>query len=121
MTHRVDHVYHLAAVVGVRLVVESPVRTLEVNLRGTEVVLKLAHRFGKRVLLASTSASCDTRPLCRERTIPSILFGERYLPGVGAVRVRHAHGGPGGSGAGIGTGYAVLDTHWSLAAVDGDG
>ncbi|MBM3461788.1 MAG: NAD-dependent epimerase/dehydratase family protein [Armatimonadetes bacterium] len=70
LTHRVDHVYHLAAVVGVRLVVESPVRTLEVNLRGTEVVLKLAHRFGKRVLLASTSEvygrQGENRPLSED-------------------------------------------------------
>lgn len=55
LVNRVDHIYHLAAVVGVQLVVESPVRTLETNLKGTEVVLKLANRFSKKVLLASTS------------------------------------------------------------------
>ncbi|MGH2995535.1 MAG: NAD-dependent epimerase/dehydratase family protein, partial [Gaiellaceae bacterium] len=48
-------VYHLAAAVGVRLIVEQPVRTLLTNVRGTEVVLEHAHRFGKRVLVASTS------------------------------------------------------------------
>lgn len=55
IVQRIDHIYHLAAVVGVKLVVESPVRTLETNLRISEIVFKLAHRFGKKVLLASTS------------------------------------------------------------------
>jgi UDP-glucose 4-epimerase len=50
-----DVVVHLAASVGVRLIVESPVRTIETNIRGTEVVLEAAARFGKRVLVASTS------------------------------------------------------------------
>ena len=50
-----DVVYHLAAAVGVRLIVEQPVRTLVTNLRGTELVLEHCHRFGKRVLVASTS------------------------------------------------------------------
>ena len=48
-------VYHLAAAVGVRLIVEQPVQTLVTNLRGTEIVLEHCHRFGKRVLVASTS------------------------------------------------------------------
>lgn len=55
LVNRVDHIYHLAAVVGVKLVVESPVKTLETNLKGSEVVFNLAHRFKKKVLLASTS------------------------------------------------------------------
>lgn len=50
-----DVVYHLAAAVGVRLIVESPVRTLETNIRGTEVVLELAAKKRKRVLITSTS------------------------------------------------------------------
>jgi UDP-glucose 4-epimerase len=55
MVDRVDAVYHLAAAVGVRLVVENPVRTLETNLRTTEVVLEMANKKQKPVLLASTS------------------------------------------------------------------
>ncbi len=62
LIYRVDHVYHLAAVVGVKLVVESPVRTLETNLKGTEVVLKLANKFHKKVLLASTSEVYGRQP-----------------------------------------------------------
>ncbi len=55
LINRVDHVYHMAAVVGVKLVVDSPVRTLETNLKTSEIVFSLAHRFRKKVLLASTS------------------------------------------------------------------
>jgi UDP-glucose 4-epimerase len=50
-----DIVIHLAAAVGVKLIVESPVRTIETNVRGTEVVLELANKKQKRVLIASTS------------------------------------------------------------------
>ena len=55
LVQKVDHIYHLAAVVGVQRVVDSPVRTLEVNLHTTELALKLAHRFHKQILIASTS------------------------------------------------------------------
>ncbi len=48
-------VVHLAAAVGVKLIVESPVRTIETNIRGTEVVLEAAAKKRKRVLVASTS------------------------------------------------------------------
>jgi UDP-glucose 4-epimerase len=50
-----DVVYHLAAAVGVRLIVQEPVRTLVTNIQGTETVLEYCHKFGKRVLVASTS------------------------------------------------------------------
>jgi UDP-glucose 4-epimerase len=50
-----DVVFHLAAAVGVKLIVESPVRTIETNVKGTEVVLALANKKQKRVLIASTS------------------------------------------------------------------
>lgn len=50
-----DVVIHLAAAVGVKLIVESPVRTIETNIQGTEVVLTLAAKKRKRVLIASTS------------------------------------------------------------------
>lgn len=52
---RNDIVYHLAAAVGVRLIVKQPVRTIETNIKGTEVVLEIAKKFRKRVLLASSS------------------------------------------------------------------
>jgi UDP-glucose 4-epimerase len=50
-----DVVFHLAAAVGVKLIVESPVRTIETNVRGTEVVLAAANKKKKKVLIASTS------------------------------------------------------------------
>jgi UDP-glucose 4-epimerase len=50
-----DVIFHLAAAVGVRLIVESPVRTIETNVHGTEVVLSLANKKKKKVLIASTS------------------------------------------------------------------
>jgi nucleoside-diphosphate-sugar epimerase len=50
-----DAVFHMAAAVGVRLIVESPVRTIETNINGTEVVLRMAHKKKKPCLIASTS------------------------------------------------------------------
>ncbi len=50
-----DIVFHLAAAVGVRLIVENPVHTIETNLKGAEIVLNLAAKKKKRVLLTSTS------------------------------------------------------------------
>ena len=55
LVYKCDVVYHLAAAVGVRLIVEQPVHTLVTNLQGTEIVLKYCSEFGKRVLVASTS------------------------------------------------------------------
>jgi UDP-glucose 4-epimerase len=55
LVHKADVVYHLAAAVGVKTIVEQPVRTLHVNLRGTEVVIDACSRFDKPVLIASTS------------------------------------------------------------------
>src|SRR6266498_1942126 len=55
LVHKVDVVFHLAAAVGPRLIVERPVHTIVTNLDGTENVLDHCARFGKRVLVASTS------------------------------------------------------------------
>ena len=50
-----DVVFHLAAAVGVKRIVESPVQTIETNVRATELVLELAAKKGKKVLITSTS------------------------------------------------------------------
>jgi UDP-glucose 4-epimerase len=50
-----DAIYHLAAAVGVELVVRDPVHTIETNLTGTEMVLRLARRYRKKALIASSS------------------------------------------------------------------
>ena len=55
MIDRADVVFHLAAAVGVKLIVEVPVRTIETNVHGTEVVLKHASKKGKLVIVFSTS------------------------------------------------------------------
>jgi len=55
LVDRCDAIYHLAAAVGVRLIVESPVRTIETNIRGTEIVLECAAKKKKLVVIASTS------------------------------------------------------------------
>ncbi len=55
LVDRADCTVHLAAAVGVRLIVERPVHTIETNVKATEVVLDAAARKGRRTLIASTS------------------------------------------------------------------
>jgi UDP-glucose 4-epimerase len=55
LVDQVDVVFHLAAAVGVRLIVESPVRTLETNIGATELLLQMAVKKKKKVLITSTS------------------------------------------------------------------
>ena len=50
-----DLIYHLAAAVGVHKIISEPINTIEVNIGGTEVILKTARRYRKKVLIASTS------------------------------------------------------------------
>ena len=52
---RNDVIFHFAAAVGVKLIVEQPVHTIETNVHGTEVVLKHANKKKKKVVVASTS------------------------------------------------------------------
>jgi len=55
LTGTCDVVVHLAAAVGVRYIIDNPLRSIQTNIQGTEVVLKLANKFRKKVLIASTS------------------------------------------------------------------
>jgi len=55
LADRCDVIYHLAAAVGVQLIVDRPVHTIETNIHGSEVVLNLANKFGRRIVVASTS------------------------------------------------------------------
>jgi len=55
LVERCDVVVHLGAAVGVRLIVEQPLRSLRTNIRGTEVVLDAVHRYRKKIFIASTS------------------------------------------------------------------
>ncbi|KAF4407688.1 MULTISPECIES: NAD-dependent epimerase/dehydratase family protein [Streptomyces] len=62
LVQRCDVVVHLAAAVGVRLIVERTLDSLAANVRGTEVVVHAAERFGKKLLLASTSEIYGKNP-----------------------------------------------------------
>lgn len=70
-----DIVYHLAAAVGVRLIVESPVKTIETNIRGTEAVLNQAAKKRKRVLVASTSEVYGKRERVPFREDDDLIMG----------------------------------------------
>ena len=50
-----DVVYHLASAVGVRLIIDEPVKTIETIVEGTDVILRMAHRYGKPTLITSSS------------------------------------------------------------------
>lgn len=70
-----DVVYHLAAAVGVRLIVESPVATIETNIRCTDVVLRLAAKKRKRVLITSTSEVYGKREKVPFREDDDLIMG----------------------------------------------
>jgi UDP-glucose 4-epimerase len=70
-----DTIYHLAAAVGVRLIVESPVRTIETNVRGTEVILHIAAKKQKRVLITSTSEVYGKRDTVPFREDDDLVLG----------------------------------------------
>jgi len=55
LVEHVDVIYHFAAAVGVRLIIERPVETIETNILGTEILLRLANEGRKKVIMASTS------------------------------------------------------------------
>jgi UDP-glucose 4-epimerase len=55
LVERADAILHLAAAVGVQLIVQRPVRTISTNIHGTEVILELANAFRKKIIIASTS------------------------------------------------------------------
>ena len=55
LVEQCDVIFHLAAAVGVKLIAEDPVHTIETNIGGTEIVLDIANKFGKKTLIASSS------------------------------------------------------------------
>jgi UDP-glucose 4-epimerase len=57
-----DTVYHLAAAVGVKYIIDNPLKSIEINVRGTEIVLELANRDKKPVLITSTSEVYGKNP-----------------------------------------------------------
>ena len=84
LVYKCDVVYHLAAAVGVRLIVEQPVHTMVTNVRGTETVLEYCNKFGKRVLVASSSEVYgdhrEERPLAEDdRRVYGPVTERRWL------------------------------------------
>ncbi len=84
LVYKCDVVYHLAAAVGVRLIVEEPVRTMVTNVQGTETVLQYCNTFGKRVLIASSSEVYgdhrEERPLAEnDRRVYGPVTERRWL------------------------------------------
>jgi nucleoside-diphosphate-sugar epimerase len=71
---RADVVFHLAAAVGVKLIVERPLESLVTNIRGSEIVLEKAHKHGRKVLVTSTSEIYGKSP-----DLPSKEDGDRVL------------------------------------------
>lgn len=55
LVERCDAVFHLAAAVGVELIVKKPLESLTTNIKGSETVLEMAHRYRKKILITSTS------------------------------------------------------------------
>ena len=73
-----DVVFHLAAAVGVQLIVESPVRTIETNVRGTEAVLEMAAKKNRPVLLASTSEVYGKSTATRFAETDDLILGPSF-------------------------------------------
>ena len=55
LVERCDVVFHLAAAVGVELIIRRPLESMTTNIKGSEIVLEMAHRYRKKILIASTS------------------------------------------------------------------
>ena len=70
-----DVVFHLAAAVGVKLIVERPVRTIETNVKGTELVLEMAAKKKRPVLIASTSEVYGKSNRARFKESDNLVLG----------------------------------------------
>jgi len=74
-----DSIFHLAAAVGVKLIADNPVYTIETNIGGTEVVLDAANKFGKKVLIASSSEVYGKNESVPFREDDDIVLGSTSL------------------------------------------
>ncbi|MHC4628175.1 MAG: GDP-mannose 4,6-dehydratase [Planctomycetota bacterium] len=80
VVERCDVIFHLAAAVGVRLIAEDPVHTIETNIGGTEIVLDLANKFGKKILIASSSEVYGKSVNVPFREDDDIVLGSTTMP-----------------------------------------
>lgn len=74
-----DVIFHLAAAVGVNLIAEDPVHTIETNIGGTEIVLDIANKFGKKTLIASSSEVYGKSEAVPFREDDDIVLGSTSL------------------------------------------
>ncbi len=74
-----DVIFHLAAAVGVRLIAEDPVHTIKTNIGGTETVLDIVNKFGKKILIASTSEVYGKSEAIPFREEDDIVLGSTSL------------------------------------------
>ena len=80
LVERCDVIFHLAAAVGVQLIADDPVRTIETNISGTQVVLETANKFGKKILLASSSEVYGKNESVPFREDDDIVLGSTSMP-----------------------------------------
>jgi UDP-glucose 4-epimerase len=79
LVEQCEMVFHLAAAVGVKLIADSPVHTIETNIGGTEVVLETANKFGRRILIASSSEVYGKNETVPFREDDDIVLGSTSL------------------------------------------
>ncbi len=79
MVEHSDVIFHLAAAVGVKLIAEDPVHTIQTNIGGTEIVLDIANKFGKKILIASSSEVYGKSEAVPFREDDDIVLGSTSL------------------------------------------
>jgi len=80
LVEKCDVTFHLAAAVGVKLIADKPVHTVETNIGGTEVVLNVSNKFGKKILIASSSEVYGKNEAVPFREDDDIVLGSTSMP-----------------------------------------
>jgi UDP-glucose 4-epimerase len=78
MVEQSDIIFHLAAAVGVQLIAEDPVHTIETNIGGTEIVLNIANKFSRKILIASSSEVYGKSEAVPFHEDDDIVKGDRF-------------------------------------------
>jgi len=79
LVEKCDVTFHLAAAVGVKLIADRPVHTIETNIGGTEVVLDVTNKFGKKILIASSSEVYGKNEMVPFREDDDIVLGSTRM------------------------------------------
>jgi len=80
LVSRCDVVFHLAAAVGVQLIADNPVGTIETNIAGTQVVLEAVNKYKRKILIASTSEVYGKNEAVPFREQDDIVLGSTSMP-----------------------------------------